>query len=474
MTRYFSEFLHVDRDRQLRFDGRAAADLADEFGTPLYVISEQQIHHNVRAISQAFRRRYPRTEILFANKANNNPAVRAVFSQSGAGGDCFGYNELYLSILGGARPELLVLNGSNKQEPELTLAVEIGATISIDDVEELQMVEAIARRLRTRARVQPRTRLELRTLDGVISDWPKGIPIGPGARGHKFGMHYEDVLESCRRALASDWLDLVGLHHHAGRWTNDTLLLRTVVQEQVQWMARLRDALGWTAGQLDMGGGLAWGRPEGHGPDAADRTAPDYEAYAEAMVGALKECLQRFDLEEPRLMLEPGRAIASNIGILLSRVGSVKSWPGNKTWVNLDASQNHLPNILSANWYYHAVAARDADPDPATVGEVDLVGPLCTFDIMGGARAMPALRRGDVVVFLDTGAYGETKAALFNAQPRPATVLINGEGAEVITERETLQDILARFRIPPRLLVGREVQPQATAAAALVAAAAER
>ena len=84
MTRAFSEFLRVDNDGQLRFDGLAAADLADRFGTPLYVISEQQIHENVRAISQAFRRRYPRTEILFANKANNNPAVRAVFSQAGA------------------------------------------------------------------------------------------------------------------------------------------------------------------------------------------------------------------------------------------------------------------------------------------------------------------------------------------------------------------------------------------------------
>ena len=274
------------------------------------------------------------------------------------------------------------------------------------------MVEAIARRMRTPARVQPRTRLELRSLDGIISDWPRGVPIGPGARGHKFGMHYEDVLESCRRALASDWLDLIGLHHHVGRWTNDPLLLRTVVREQVEWAARLRDALDWTPRQLDIGGGLAWGRPEGHGPDASDRTAPDYEAYAEAMVGELKAGLDRFELGEPLLMLEPGRALASNIGILLSRVGSIKTWPGHKTWVNVDASQNHLPNILSANWYYHAVAACDADPDPARLEEVDIVGPLCTFDVMGSGRADAArCRRGDVVAFLDTGAYGETKAA---------------------------------------------------------------
>src|SRR5262249_47858737 len=129
---------------------------------------------------------------------------------------------------------------------------------------------------------------------------------------------------------------------------------------------------------------------------------------------------------------------------------------------------NHLANILSANWYYHAVAATNADPDSTHVREVDLVGPLCTFDVMGATRRMPALKRGDVVVFLDTGAYGETKAALFNAQPRPATVLVNGTTADVITQRETLQDILGRFRIPPRLLSGRQTALREPAGADLV------
>jgi diaminopimelate decarboxylase len=471
MSLHFSAHIHVDDHGQLRVEDLAATDLAARFGTPLYVISEQQIHTNVKEMTEAFRRRYPRTEILFANKANNNPAVRAVFSQAGAGGDCFGYNELYLSLLGGANPDLLVLNGNNKQEPELALAVEVGATISLDNLEEVEMVETIARRLGIRARVQPRTRLDLEPMDAVISDWPKGVPIGPGARGHKFGMHYEDVLESCRRALSSDWLDLVGLHHHVGRWTNDPLLLQTVIREQVEWVARLRDALDWTPRQLDMGGGLAWGRPQGHGPDGSDRTAPDYEAYAEAMVGALRKALTHFSIAEPVLLLEPGRALASNICILLSTVGAVKTWPDHKTWVNVDASQNHLPNILSANWYYHAVCATNADPDPSQTRPVDLVGPLCTFDVMGAGRPMPTLHRGDVVAFLDTGAYGETKAALFNAQPRPATVLVSGDRADVITERETLQDVLGRFRIPPRLLAGRRATVATDRDALLVGAA---
>jgi len=454
MKRAFSECIGVDDSGRFQIEDRLAIDLADEFGTPLYVISEEQIRQNVRAITRVFRTRYPRTEILFSNKANNNPAVRRIFNQEGAGGDCFGYGELYLSLLAGTDPNRLMLNGSNKQPPEITLAIESGVTINLDSVEEAAQVADIARQVGRRpAKVNPRTRLMLNDLDEVEADWPRGIPVGPGARGHKFGMHYEDVLETCRQALASEWLDLVGLHHHVGRWTNDLELHRAVVREQVAWTARLRDDIGWLPEHLDVGGGLAWGRPEGHGPDGNDRAAPDYDAYAEAIAGTLREELHRHALPEPVLMIEPGRALASNIGVLLTRVGIVKTWPGEKTWVNVDASQNHLPNILSANWYYHSVAAANADPEPSEVKLVDLVGPLCTFDVMGAARCMPQLRRGDVVAFLDTGAYGETKAATFNAQPRPATVMVSGSRAEVITERETLRDVIGRYRVPPRLLL---------------------
>jgi len=455
IDKHFTEYIYAESDGLLRIEGLTCVELADRFGTPLYVLSEQQIRHNVRSITRAFRERYPRTVVLFSNKANNNPAVRHVFNQEGAGGDCFGYGELYLSLLAGTDPAKLMLNGSNKQEPELEMAIGAGVTINLDSLEELELVACVAQRLGRPARVAPRTRLMLAPLDDMLSDWPAGYSVGEGARMHKFGMHFEGVEESCRRALASEWLDLVGLHHHIGRWTNDTRMYRVLVAELVEWAARLRDTLGWTPAHLDIGGGLAWGRPEGHGPGNHDHPAPDYDAYAEAITDALTSELARFQLGEPTLMIEPGRALASSIGVLLARVGIVKTWPGHKTWVNVDASQNHLANILTAGWYYHPVAAANANPsqtDTTATIEVDLVGPLCTFDVMNGAARMPPLQRGDVVAFLDAGAYGETKAATFNAQPRPATVLVNGTDAEVITERETVWDVIGRFRIPPRFL----------------------
>jgi diaminopimelate decarboxylase len=457
MGRSYTEFITVDARGHLVVEGQDCLDLAQRFGTPLFVISEAQLRANARSLRRAFSSRYPRSEILFSNKANLNPAVRRILSQEGIGGDCFGYTELYLSLLGDADPKLLLLNGSNKAEPEVELAVQAGVTINLDAVEEVELVARIARKLGRRASVSLRTRLMLSALDDVVADFPPGGPhVGPAARAHKFGMHYEDVLETARLVLArGECLRLVGLQHHAGRWIADPLLFQTIVRESVEWAARLRDAVGWTPAHLDFGGGLAWGRPEGHGPGGNDTGWPDYDAYAEVIVETLRTELVRYGLPEPVLMVEPGRALACSAGVLLSQVGTVKTWPGVKTWVNVDTSQNHLPNILTSGWYFHAVAAANADPADAELAPVDLVGPLCSVDLMGGDRRMPPLRHGDVVAFLDAGAYGESKAANFNAQPRPATVLVCGDQVDVITERETMHEVIGRFRMPARFLLPR-------------------
>jgi diaminopimelate decarboxylase len=449
----FSEHIALGEHGHLFVEDVDCIDLAQRFGTPTYVLSEAQMRTNARAMLHAFRSRYPKTEVLFSNKANNNPAVRSIFNAEGCGGDCFGFGELHLSLLVGSDPDTIMLNGSNKQPPELELAIRAGVTINLDSLHELELVTETAQRVGRPARVAPRTRLMLHALDDVVADWPDGTPVGPGARAHKFGMHFEDVLESCRRALASEWLELRGLHHHVGRWTNDAGMYRAVVSELLEWAARLSQMLdGWAPAHIDVGGGLAWGRAQGHGPGNHDVSAPTCDTYAEVIVNAFAAGLARYPwLGEPTLMVEPGRALASNIGVLLSRVGTVKTWPGVKTWVNVDASQNHLPNILSAGWYYHAVAAANAAPAEVDLEQVDLVGPLCTFDVMGGARRLPPLHTGDIVAFLDTGAYGETKAATFNAQPRPATVLVSGMHADVITQRETLEQVIGRYRVPERL-----------------------
>jgi len=212
---------------------------------------------------------------------------------------------------------------------------------------------------------------------------------------------------------------------------------------------------------------MAEQRDEGIGPFGLDRDAPSVEAYAATITGTLREELDRFGLPHPRLIVEPGRSIAGNVAVLLTRVGIVKTFPGVKTWVSLDASQNIMPNIVNLAYEYYAIAADRATAPAAE--PVDLVGPLCSFDFLGRDRRLPPLRRDDLVAFLDTGAYCESKALQFNALPRPASVMVSGGEADVVVERETLQDVIARHRLLARLLAtgssgaGPRVPPPAAA-----------
>jgi diaminopimelate decarboxylase len=454
----FSEHFWIDGRDHLRIEQRDAVDLAREFGTPLFVLSQSQIRANVVRFQAAFRTRYPDTDVFFATKANYGLAVRAAFTDAGAGGDAFGPVELYVNLLVGTPPHMLALNGSNKREPEIELAITAGVPIHVDDPAELDIVTACADRLGRVAQVSPRTRLLLHALDEMEADLPRGARVGPGARaGNKFGMHYEDTERVCRAALADPRLRLVGMHHHVGRWNHELAVYDAVVREQVAWVARLRDALDWTPQYLDFGGGMAEQRDEGIGPFGLDRDAPAIEAYAATITEALREELHRFGLPHPRLIVEPGRSIAGNIAVLLAQVGVVKTFPGVKTWVSLDASQNLMPNIVNLAYEYHALAADRATAP--TADPVDLVGPLCSFDFLGRDRRLPVLRRGDVVAFLDTGAYCESKAVQFNALPRPASVMVSGDQVDVVVERETLQDVIARHRLPARLLTPRANLP---------------
>jgi len=149
--------------------------------------------------------------------------------------------------------------------------------------------------------------------------------------------------------------------------------------------------------------------------------------------------------------MEPGRSLSGPSGISVGKVGAVKQGE-KKEWVNLDISTNHLPWAAVLDWYYHSVPVVNADAKATK--EVDLVGSLCNSDEVGAKRMMPPLKRGDLVAFLDAGGYTEGCAARYNAQRLPATVLVNGEDAEIITEREQLKDVAGRFRVPSRLLAG--------------------
>ncbi len=449
----YGEFIGVGPNGNLWMEDCDVAALAAEFGTPLFLVSESQFRYTYRQFRDAFRKHYPaESEILFANKSNNGLAYRHIMNQEGAGGDCFGVNEMYLALLAGTDARTLVLNGSNKQQEELEMAVANGLCINIDAMDELERIDAVCKRQGREADIGIRLKLDLDPLaerTGVAMHGPGTLKEQSDST--KWGMSREQTAEIVKKALQMPHIHLQETHFHLSRMSNVAMDFAIMAREMVTWSGYIRDATGWTPPCIDIGGGWTFGKWYGTGPRSQidDDSAPTAEDYARLCSQEIQEEAKKLDLPLPKLRLEPGRSLSGPSGVAVGTVGAVKQGD-KKKWVNLDLSTNHLSWSAVLDWYYHPLPVVDAMAKRSET--VDLVGPLCNSDELGPHVDMPALMRGDLVAFLDTGGYTEPCAARYNAQLLPATVLVCGDQAEVTTAREQLQDVAGRFRVPPRLL----------------------
>lgn len=449
----YGEFIGVGPNGNLWMEDCDVAELAAEFGTPLFLVSESQFRYTYRQFRDAFRKHYPAdSEILFANKSNNGLAYRHIMNQEGAGGDCFGVNEMYLALLAGTDARTLVLNGSNKQQEELEMAVANGLCINIDAMDELERIDAECKRQGREADIGIRLKLDLDPLaerTGVAMHGPGTLKEQSDST--KWGMSREQTAEIVKKALQMPRIHLQETHFHLSRMSNVAMDFAIMAREMVTWSGYIRDATGWTPPCIDIGGGWTFGKWYGTGPRSQidDDSAPTAEDYARLCSQEIQEEAKKLDLPLPKLRLEPGRSLSGPSGVAVGTVGAVKQGD-KKKWVNLDLSTNHLSWSAVLDWYYHPLPVVDAMAKRSET--VDLVGPLCNSDELGRHVDMPALMRGDLVAFLDTGGYTEPCAARYNAQLLPATVLVCGDQAEVTTAREQLHDVAGRFRVPPRLL----------------------
>ena len=456
----FGEFIGIGPNGNLWVDGCDVAELVERFGSPLFIMSENQLRYTYRSFRDAFREHYPNSEILFANKSNNGLAIRHIMNQEGAGGDCFGNTEMYLALLAGTDPKTLVLNGSNKEDEELEMAIANGLCINIDAMDELDRIDAVAKRLGKNVDIGIRLALDL----DPLAERPGVAMHGPGTMKEqsdstKWGMTREQTVEIVKRAQGMSNMNLLEIHFHLSRMSNVASDFAVMAGEMITWAGHIRDETGWVAPTIDIGGGWTFGKWYGTGPNSQmdDDSAPTADDYARECAKAIKDEAARLDFPLPKLRLEPGRALSGPAGVAVGTVGAIKTGD-TKKWVNLDLSTNHISWAAILDWYYHALPVRNAGAEGTET--VDLVGPLCNSDELGRHRKMPPLQRGDFVAFLDTGGYCESSAARYNAQRLPATVLVTGDTADVISDREEFRDAAGRFRVPPHLLAG-SFAPQA-------------
>ncbi len=430
----------ITADGILEIGGCNAVELAQRFGTPLYVLDEMCLRETCRRYRAAFESRYPQVHISFSSKVFTTMAICRIVADEGLGVDVSSGGELYTALEAGISPESMVMHGNNKSRREMEMAVSHGVgRVGIDCVEEIDALQAVAESFDRVVDVL------LRVAPGVTADTHTHIQTGKVDT--KFGLPLVDgaAVEAVRRALNAPNLRLRGINCHIGSQILDTAPFVEAAEMMVGFAARLRDELGYTIEDLDLGGGLGVRYLPSDQP-------PSCDDYADAITRAVKAACARHGLPLPRLLQEPGRSLVGEAAVTLYTIGVIKDIPGIRTYIAVDGglSDNPRPALYGAR--YSAIVANRADR-PLT-RTVTVSGKHCETDTLISDLQVPEVEVGDTLAVQTTGAYNYSMASNYNRFPRPAVVTAMEGRADVIVQRETLEDLIAQDRVPERLRAG--------------------
>ncbi|MFL5575330.1 MAG: diaminopimelate decarboxylase [Gemmatimonadaceae bacterium] len=404
-------------DGSLHCEDVSAERIARAAGTPTYVYSSAAVRDQFRRLDGAFAGVPHR--LHFSVKANSNLAVLALLRGLGAGVDIVSGGELHRATLAGFAGRDIVFSGVGKTERELDEALAAGVRfVNAESEGELVLLDLVARR---RGVVAP---VALRVNPEVSVDNPHEY-IRTGGRGHKFGIPYDEALAAAQLALRLDNVRLVGLDMHIGSQISRFQPYGAALERVLELLARVRRAGAEELRYLDVGGGLSVPYE-----DEAPADVAEFARGVSALVGGS-------GLE---LVLEPGRFLVANAGVLLTRV-LYRKRSGGKDYVITDAGMNDLvrPSHYKA---YHRVEAVTPNGRRAVA---DVVGPVCeSGDFFALDRETDDVEPGDLVAVRSAGAYGYVMASNYNSRPRAAEVLVDGDRWAVVTERESYEDLVRR------------------------------
>src|SRR3954454_2306063 len=420
------------RDGQLYCEDIPVAELADRFGTPLYVYSQGAILGTLKALQSAFAEVEPL--VCYSVKANSNLGVLKVLAEHGSGFDVVSAGELYSVGLAGGEAGKTVFAGVGKTDAEIAAGLDAG--VLMFNVESEAELDAISRVAAAKNTVAP---IALRVNPDV--DPKTHRYISTGKKESKFGMDIERALRVAGTAASTGSVRMIGIHMHIGSQITSIEPYAGAVAKGVDLIGRLR-GLGHPIAWYNMGGGygIAYRGPE----------AKPIEEFARAILPGIKAA-------GCRLAIEPGRVIAGNAGILVSRVLYTKQ-SGDKRFLIQDAAMNDLirPALYESFHRIWPVAVPPGLPAPpddyeaAIVGTEpwDVVGPVCeSGDFLAKDRHLPPLDRGALIAIFSAGAYAMVMASNYNTRPRAAEVLVDGAQAKLVRRRETYEDLLGPERM---------------------------
>ncbi len=419
----------INREGHLLVGGCDVVGLAEEFGTPLYVLDESTMRQRCREFRQEFGRYYPDTLVIYASKAFLNRALALVFKEEGLGLDVVSGGELSIARSVDFPPDKVYFHGNNKTPDELKLALEWGVgRIVVDNFYELELLSKLAAKrklnqdilLRLNPGVDPHTHRY--TTTGTVES-KFGFPLAAG-----------QAEEAVNQASSASNLNLLGLHFHLGSPVVELQPYELAIELVLHFARRMGRKFGFELGEFGIGGGFAV-------PYTLDSAVPAIGDYARALTDKLNDLISELELNRPRLIIEPGRAIIAQAGVALYKVGAMKETPGIRKYVCVDGgmSDNIRPSLYGAR-YEALVANKVLKP---AVETITIAGKLCeSGDILIKDINLATMRRGDVIAIPVCGAYSIPMASNYNALPRPAIVTVQEGRARLIRRRETYEDLM--------------------------------
>lgn len=422
--------LSVNEKNHLTIGGLDTVDLLQKYGSPLYVLDEDTIRANCRLYTESIHRFYNGNGmILYASKALCTVALCKIIASENMGLDVVSGGELYTAHKADFPMERIYFHGNNKTRDELELAVSLGVgRIVVDNADELLQLEDVCRLKGKHASVL------FRIKPGIDAHTHRFIMTGQ--IDSKFGVSLEngEAMSLIQKGIELPHINVVGVHCHIGSQIFDLDPFEKAAEVMTHLIADVKDKLGVTLTELNLGGGYGIRYTDEDDPIA-------YDKYMEAVSCVVKDTATCRSLSLPKILMEPGRSIVANAGITLYTVGSVKNIPNVRNYLAVDGGMTDNPRyILYDAKYDFLLANRAGDTKDSTY---TIAGRCCeSGDLLGKDVQLPQAHRNDVLAVLDTGAYNYSMASNYNRVPRPAVIMVTKGDSRIIVKRETYEDLI--------------------------------
>ncbi len=413
---------------ELSIGGLNISQLAERFGTPIYVYDEARIRQNYRLVRDTFAKYYPNSRIFYAVKCNSNPAICHILRQEGAGMDTASVNEIKLAKSLGLKGEEIIFSGNFLSDEDLQQGLETGVIFNLDDISLLPRLLKFGLPEVISFRVNP-----------GLGKSNIGHFVITGGVDAKFGLHEDQVLEAYRAAKEAG-IKRFGVHMMAGSCVTDPEYFAEITGRLLDIAGKVSRELAIEFEFIDLGGGLGI-------PYRPGEKTLDMEKTVELITATYRQKVEEYGMKEPRLMMEPGRYFVADAGYLIGRVQAVKR--GYQDIWGSDVGMNIVPRVILYGAYHHLrVNKKDHLPKQKT----QFTGQICEqTDLWGKDLMLPPLEIGDLFWLENMGAYSYAMSYSYNGRFKPREILVNNGQAEIIREAEHLEDYLKLCVLPERL-----------------------